>query len=93
MSTAPPAYRVPLAVDRSAGPRRYRLVNTGDEPLTGLRITLLGTGLLVPVATHALAPGAALPVSVIGVDLARNGIAVVRWFRPDRSEYLWRFSF
>lgn len=93
MPTTSTAYRVPFEIDRSAGPRRYRLVNTGDETVHGLRITLLGTGLLVPVAAQRLLPGEGLGVSVIGVDLARSGIAVVRWFRPDRSEYLWRFSF
>lgn len=93
MQIASTAYRVPLLVDRSAGPRRYRLVNEGDETVHGLRVTLLGTGLLVPLAAHALAPGEGMTLSVIGVDLARSGIAVVRWFRPDRSEYLWRFSF
>jgi hypothetical protein len=87
------AYPVPLSVDRSRGPRVQRLVNVGDEPLLGLRVTLLDSGLLVPVATSCLDPGSSMSVSVIGPELERRGIAVVRWFRPDGDEYLWRFSF
>ena len=87
------AYPVPLAVDRSRGPRVQRLLNVGDEPLLDLRVTLLDTGLLVPVATSRLEPGGTMSVSVIGPELERRGIAVVRWFRPGGDEYLWRFSF
>lgn len=87
------AYAVPFAVDRSRGARVPRLVNVGDEPVIGLRVTLLGSGLLVPVARSRLEPGESMGVSVIGPELCRRGIAVVRWFRPSGDEYLWRFSF
>ncbi|NIJ06041.1 hypothetical protein [Frigoribacterium faeni] len=91
--TAPTAYRVPFRLDRSRGPRVLRLVNDGPETVSGLRVTLLGSGLLVPVSTAALQPGESMSVSVIGPELVTSSIAVVRWFRPTREEYLWRFSF
>ncbi|WP_423923243.1 hypothetical protein ACPEEZ_04515 [Frigoribacterium sp. 2-23] len=91
--TTTTAYAIPFEIDRSRAPRLYRLVNTSDESVHALRVTLLGSGLLVPVATSRLAPGESVTVSIVGVELSRNGIAVVRWFRPSREEYLWRFSF
>jgi hypothetical protein len=87
------AYAVPFELDRSRAPRVHRLVNRGDEPVLGLRVTLLGCGLLVPVASTRLEPGESMTVSVIGIELSRSAIAVVRWFRPTGEEYLWRFSF
>jgi hypothetical protein len=91
--TAATAYRVPFRLDRSRGPRVLRLVNDGHESVSGLRVTLLGSGLLVPVSAGVLRPGESMAVSVIGPDLVASSIAVVRWFRPSREEYLWRFSF
>jgi hypothetical protein len=91
--TTTTAYRVPFRLDRTRGPRVIRLVNDGHETVTGLRVTLLGSGLLVPVSAAALRPGESMALSVIGPELVASGIAVVRWFRPSREEYLWRFSF
>ncbi|MBD8703101.1 hypothetical protein SOM11_01435 [Frigoribacterium sp. CFBP9039] len=93
MTSTATAYAVPFHVDRSKAPRVHRLVNVADEPVLGIRVTLLGCGLLVPVATNRLDPGDALSVSVIASELTQNSIAVVRWFRPTREEFLWRFSF
>ncbi|ARC56343.1 hypothetical protein AS850_04540 [Frondihabitans sp. 762G35] len=93
MSSHPPAYAVPFVIDRSLAPRLYRLVNMGDEVVRGLRVTLLGSGLLVPVSATCLAPGSRLTLTIVGSDLSRDSIVVVRWFRPDGDEYLWRFSF
>lgn len=93
MTSTATAYAVPFHVDRSKAPRVHRLVNIADEPVHGIRVTLLGCGLLVPVATNRLDPGGALSVSVIASELTQNSIAVVRWFRPTREEFLWRFSF
>ncbi|GAA0956956.1 hypothetical protein [Frigoribacterium faeni] len=93
MTSTAIAYAVPFRLDRSRAPRVHRLVNVGDEPVHAIRVTLLGCGLLVPVATDRLEPGEALSISVIASELTQNAIAVVRWFRPSREEYLWRFSF
>jgi len=87
------AYAVPFVLDRSRAPRVHRLVNESTEVVTAVRVTLVGTGLLVPVATSRLTPGESVDLLVLGVELARSAVAVVRWFRPDGQEYLWRFSF
>ena len=92
-ATVPLAYGVPFRLDRSRGPRIIRLVNDGHEIVSSLRVTLLGSGLLVPVCSSALGPGQSMALSVIGPELVSSSIAVVRWFRPSREEYLWRFSF
>jgi len=69
------------------------LDNLGGERLTGVTITLFGRGLM-PVGPPAVVdPGMNLEVTIYGDDLARDTIGVVRWFRPDGSEWLWRVSF
>lgn len=85
------AYRVPLRVDRTHAPA-YRLVNVSDERLSGLRVTLLGSGRLVPISSLRLSPGTALTVVVHDTD-ARTSVLIVRWFRPNGEEFLWRVSF
>ena len=85
------AYRVPFRVDRTNAPA-YRLVNVSDERLTGLRIVLLGSGLLLPISSLRLAPGTALTVVVRETDPS-SSVLIVRWFRPNGEEYLWRVSF
>ncbi|OIH96838.1 MULTISPECIES: hypothetical protein [unclassified Curtobacterium] len=92
MHHPPTAYPVPFSVDRTHAPRRYDLVNTGDEPLDGLTLTHLGDGYCPPLAVRRLEPGRALSIAVFGADPERTGVVVVRWRRPDRSEYLWRMS-
>jgi hypothetical protein len=44
-------------------------------------------------APRTLAPGETLEVEIAGRHLARDAILVLRWFRPDGVEYLWRVSF
>jgi len=88
----PTAYPVPFTIDRSLAPRRYDLVNTGDEPVDGLTLTHLGNGYCPPLAVRRLDPGRALTIAVFGAAADDTGIVVVRWRRPDRSEYLWRMS-
>lgn len=88
----PTAYAVPFTIDRSLAPRRYDLVNTGDEPVDGLTLTHLGNGYCPPLAVRRLDPGRALTIAVFGAAADDTGIVVVRWRRPDRSEYLWRMS-
>ena len=87
-----PAYAVPFAIDRTDAPRRYGLVNTGAEPVDGLTLTHLGNGYCPPLAVHRLEPGRGLSIAVFGADPEDTGVVIVRWRRPDRSEYLWRMS-
>jgi hypothetical protein len=84
---------VPFHLERDAGPRRYRLTNTGDEALDGVSLSLLGAGLMPASAPSTLQPGDGLEVSISARDLARSTVLIVRWFRPGGDEYLWRVSF
>ncbi|RKR74714.1 hypothetical protein [Frondihabitans australicus] len=93
MSSRSVAYEVPLWIDREGAPRVYRVCNLGDEPIRGLRATLLGPGHLEPVHVPVLTSGGDVSLTVVGPDLERGSVAVLRWFRPDGTEYLWRFSF
>lgn len=92
MHHPPTAYAVPFAVDRSHAPRRYDFVNTGPEPVDGLSLTHLGNGYCPPLAVRRLDPGRSLSLAVFGADPEDTGVVIVRWRRPDRSEYLWRMS-
>lgn len=92
MHQTPTAYAVPFAVDRSGAPRRYDLVNIGDEPVDGVTLTHLGTGYCPPLSVHRLDPGRSLGIAVFGCDPESTGVVIVRWRRPDRTEYLWRMS-
>jgi hypothetical protein len=87
-----PAYPVPFAVDRTHAPHRYDLVNTSAEPVDGLTLTHLGSGYTPPLVVRRLEPGRSLSLAVFGAAPDDTGIVVVRWRRPDRSEYLWRMS-
>lgn len=87
-----PAYRVPFRIDRSQAPRRYELVNVGPEPVDGLSLTHLGSGYCPPLAVRRLEPGRSMSIGVFGAGADDTGVVVVRWRRPDRSEYLWRMS-
>jgi hypothetical protein len=55
--------------------------------------SLHGSGVMPVSAPSTLEPGDVLEIVISGSDLARNTIGVVRWFRPDGQEYLWRVSF
>ena len=88
-----PAYSVPFSVERDAGPRRYLLTNQGREPLDGVTLSLLGAGVMPASAPSALLPGESLEVVISARDIARSTVLVVRWFRPNGEEYLWRVSF
>ena len=85
-------YRVPFLFDRTRAPT-YRLVNVGPERLRGVTVALLGTGLMSPVMPGALEPTEAIELKVRGERLARDALLVVRWVRPDGSDWLWRVSF
>ena len=86
------AYRVPLRLRR--GPAHvYGFTNIGAEPLHGVTLTLHGSGIMGANPPTRLDPGETLEVDIVGRNLARDAILVVRWFRPDGVEYLWRVSF
>ena len=83
---------MPWEVDRSAPPL-YRLVNTSREVLHGVSVSISGRSRLSVSAPSAVVPGAAVDATVTGPDIAADTILVVRWFRPDGTEYLWNVSF
>ena len=89
----PLAYRVPFVVDRSRAPFRYYLVNRSAETLDSVRLSLLGSGLMLPISTRRVLPGGIVAFSAQGHDQSRNSVVIVRWFRPNGDEYLWRVSF
>ena len=85
------AYPVPFTLRRE--PPWFRLLNASDETVHGVALSLHGPGRLAANAPATLHAGEALEVVVYGEQLERGTILVVRWFRPDRTEYLWRVSF
>ncbi|MFB2556684.1 hypothetical protein [Herbiconiux liangxiaofengii] len=87
------AYRVPLRLDRRDAPHRYRLTNAGDEPLRGLSFSLLGGGVMRASPPLLLVPGQQVQLTLRGDQLTLSGVLIVRWFRPNGDEYLWRVSF
>jgi len=87
------AYRVPWHFERERIPGKYALQNLGDESLNGVTVTLYGRGLMPATAPSTLHPGESLVMTIAGHDLERSTIALVRWFRPNGDEYLWRVSF
>lgn len=91
--TSPIAYQVPLRLDRRGAPHSYLLKNVGDEPLRGLSFSLLGAGLMKASPPLLLAPGQEVRLGIRGATLPLTAVLVVRWFRPDGDEYLWRVSF
>ena len=91
------AYRVPWQFERGDGvdapTNCFTLRNLGLERLTGVTINLYGSGIMPTSAPATLEAGDALEIVISGHDLARDTIALVRWFRPSGHEYLWRLSF
>jgi hypothetical protein len=87
------AYPVPFSIQRDTAPRRYLVTNNGPERLDGITLSLLGVGMMPASAPSALLPGESLEVLISVRDLARSTVLVVRWFRPNGEEYLWRVSF
>lgn len=87
------AYRVPFEVHRNSRANTYTIVNVGTEAVRGVTLTLHGSGVMKANPPAVLGVGDALEVVVIGDDLPANTILVVRWFRPNGVEYLWRISF
>lgn len=85
------SYLVPWVFERGAG--HYALRNVGREPLGAVTFMLFGSGVMPATTPSTLQAGEALEIMIAGSNLARNTVGVVRWFRPDGREYLWRVSF
>jgi hypothetical protein len=90
---SPLAYPVPLRLDRRDAPRSYGLINIGSEPLRGLSFSLLGAGVMRATAPLAMAPGQEVRLRIRGESLPLTTVLVIRWFRPNGDEFLWRVSF
>lgn len=88
----PLAYPVPFRVER-LGRGHLRLTNRSDEKLTSVVFLLDGPGVMPAEPAGLLRPGDRAELRVHGEDLARATAVVVRWARPDGSDYLWRISF
>ncbi|TAJ49804.1 MAG: hypothetical protein EPO52_02335 [Herbiconiux sp.] len=87
------AYPVPLRLDRRGAPNTYRLTNISQEPLRGLSFSLLGAGLMRATAPLLLAPGQEVSLRIRGESLPVSAVLIIRWFRPNGDEFLWRVSF
>lgn len=85
-------YRLPFHFDRAYAPH-YRLHNRGSEPVRGLTVTLLGSGVMAAGPPRLLLPGELVELVIRGDDLARETTLVIRWLRPNGEEYLWRVAF
>src|ERR1700679_1620449 len=85
------AYRVPWNFERGDG--HYCLRNLGVERLTAVTFNLYGSGIMPASAPATLEAGDSLEIVISGRDLAKDTIGLVRWFRPNGQEYLWRVSF
>jgi hypothetical protein len=90
--TSPIAYRVPWQVDRRQAPT-YHLVNRSTEPLRGVTFDLTGAAIMRAPIPRTVQPSESLTLTILGHDLARDTILLVRWFKPGGDEYLWRVSF
>jgi hypothetical protein len=90
----PAAYAVPWTFDRSMGPPLFTLTNAGSEVVHAISLHLLGSGRLLCRAPITMRPGDSARIFLRhDDDLALNTVLIVRWFRADGGEYLWRVSF
>jgi hypothetical protein len=85
------AYRVPWHFERGDG--HFTLRNLGPERLGAVTFNLYGSGIMPASAPATLEAGDSLEIVISGRDLAKDTIGLVRWFRPNGQEYLWRVSF
>jgi hypothetical protein len=82
------AYRVPFRLDRR--PPAYRFLNESDEPVHGVAVIIHGASALAANNPVKLQPGEELEVTIDPRHRVQGALLVVRWFRPDGVEYLWR---
>lgn len=84
---------MPFRFERRVAAHSHRLVNVSAETVHGVTFVVHGPGLLAVSAPATLTPGEGVEVRIAAQDLARSTILVVRWFRHDGLEYVWRVSF
>ena len=93
MTTRPHAYRVPFLLERQPAANLYRLTNTSAETVHGVTFTLHGTGVMAFSPPKAMRPEHGIEVTIAARRIEQNTILVIRWFRPNGIEYLWRVAF
>ena len=86
------AYPVPWRVTAREPDRSVTLHNAGGERLSFVRFAVAGTGSLALTLPRHVAPGQTCFVELREPYGAPDTLITVRWFRPDRSEYLWVLS-
>jgi hypothetical protein len=91
MVTRPPAYRVPFVLEREPAHHAYRLTNASLETVHGVTFTLHGTGVMAASEPRVVRPHHGIEVTIRARSSA--AILVIRWFRPNGVEYLWRVAF
>ena len=87
--TRPLAYRVPFMLERDRARHTYLLTNTSPETVHGVTFTMHGSGVMAISPPRTLRPEHGIEVTIA----TREAILVVRWFRPNGTEYLWRVEF
>jgi hypothetical protein len=88
----PLAYRVPWRVEREKAPT-FRIVNDSSDAVHGVTLSISGAAVMLASPPRLVAPGEAVSVTIVGHDIARDTLLVIRWFRDEGDEYLWRVSF
>lgn len=84
---------MPFDLEREPARHLYRLINTSTETVHGVTFTLHGSGVMAISPPKVVRPHHGIEVTVAARDRPRDTILVIRWFRPDGVEYLWRVSF
>lgn len=89
--TSTESYPVPFTVHRR--PPRFDFVNIGSESVRGFTMTVTGRGAPRISRPVSLSPGESTGLRLVGREIERDVAVIVRWLRPDGSEYLWRVTF
>ncbi len=89
--TRPRAYPVPFVLEREPARHAYLLTNVSLETVHGVTFTLHGAGVMAVSPPRTLRPEHGIEVTI--ATGRRDAILVVRWFRPNGTEYLWRVAF
>lgn len=86
------AYRVPWRVISREPSRSVVIHNDGGERLTFVRFAVAGSGSLSLSLPQHVEPGESLGAELKWPYGAADTLITVRWFRPNRREYLWVLS-
>jgi len=89
--TRPLAYRVPFLLEREPARHAYLLTNTSLETVHGVTFTLHGAGVMAISPARVIRPEHGIEVTIAA--RSSDAILVIRWFRPNGTEYLWRVVF